>query len=135
MPIYESYCKSCDPGCRFPEEHYYSRSTAPESECEDCGTQRTRLISTFAVVFTGLISTSKYGDPKVEGYNPKVDGHWAWRRRSSVSGKPEPCHITTFQEQAAYCKAEGLANPKDVGPVEIGECGKKVSTRGLPGCW
>jgi len=135
MPMYEGYCPACDPECRNPEEHYYPLSTSPEAPCSACGGERRRLVSQFAVVFTGVISTSKYGDPRLERYNTKVDGHQAWRRRSSLSGKPEPVWIETFEDQKRFCREEGLTNPKDVGPMEIGDDGKSYSTRGMPGCW
>lgn len=49
-------------------------------------------------------------------HNPWKDAavftpHIVWRVRSSVSGHPEMCTIATLQEQALYCKQEGLALP------------------------
>lgn len=135
MPLFEHYCPACDPDCQHAEEHFFHRTNSPDPNCDACGQQKRRLVSTFAVVFTGLISTSKYGDPRVEGYNTKVDGHWAWRRRSSVSGKPESVWIDDFQKQKEFCQQEGLTNPRDVGPQIAGSDGGFVSPRGLPGCW
>jgi len=135
MPLYESFCPACDPAIQKPIEHYYSRSNSPMCECETCGLETKKLISGFAVVFCGVIVGSKYGDKSVEGNDTTKDGHWAWRRRSGKNGKPEKCQINTFQEQREFCKAEGLVNPKDIGPMEVHSDGVGASTRGMPGAW
>lgn len=96
------------------------------------------MISAFAVVFTGALSASKYNQD-VKGGLPEqrhMDGHWAWRRRSSKSGQPEPVWIDNFATQAQFCKEEGLVNPRDLpSNLEAGADGKSISTRGMPGCW
>lgn len=133
MPIFESFCPS--EACvqqGVPFEWLSRVIDNEEPTCESCGGETRRMISGFAVVFTGPI-TKKYNDPKSENYDQ--EGHWAYRKKGTKSGKPEPVFIETFQQQAEFCRAEGLVNPKDTGPVSVGADGRCQSPRGLPGAW
>jgi|WetSurMetagenome_2_1015567.scaffolds.fasta_scaffold742858_2 hypothetical protein len=92
-----------------------------------------RVVSAFQVVFTGPI-TKRYNDPKSE--NPDQEGHWAFRKRSSVSGNPEAVFIETWQDRREFMKQEGLVGYEDVGPIDSSPDGKWSSTRtGKPGTW
>lgn len=130
MPLYESMCVS--EGCEkfgVPVEHFYSRMTDEDGPCEVCGGAKDRLISSFAVVFTGCI-TSRYNNRKLEGAH--LDGHWA-TARNTLDGVPRPVFIDTFDKQREFCKSEGLVNPKDVGIMH--SRGKTWSNpTGMPGC-
>jgi hypothetical protein len=88
--------------------------------------------SAFQVVFTGPI-TARYNDRTKE--NAHEEGHWAYRK-NTLSGKPEPCFIDTFEAQREFVKSEGLANPKEFGNnFEVGDDGKTVKNScGMPGC-
>jgi predicted nucleic acid-binding Zn ribbon protein len=133
MPIFENMCRQ--EGCEAagdPFEWYAATRDKPDPICARCGSSTVRLISSFAVVFTGAI-TKKYNDPKLENYHQ--EGHTAWRRRSSKSGKPEPVRIETFEDQRRFCKEEGLVDPRETGPLEAAADGRTSSSRGLPGCW
>jgi hypothetical protein len=114
------------------EEHYYPHSDSPTNACGYCGGATDRLIGRPNIVFTGVIS-ARYNDKNVE--NPHQEGHWQWRKKSSVSGKPEPVFISDWQTQKEFCKAEGLANPREMPRnMEIASDGKGVlNTRGMPG--
>lgn len=133
MPIFESFCPNPDcPKCGVVSERYESRYTDADPLCPECSGQQCRKVSQSHVVFTGPI-TSRYKDKSLEGAGR--DGHWAWRRKSSKSGNPEPVFIDSFETQRQYCKDEGLINPKDVGPTMMGSDGKLLSSTGLPGSW
>lgn len=129
MPLFESICGKCGEMREYYVPHWYS----PDPEC--CGEQTKRLVSEFGVVFTGVLSASKYNDPKLE--RAHQGPHWGWRRRSSKSGKPEPVYIETFEDQKKFCKEEGLVNPKDIGNIEATSDGKFNSStgRGTRGQW
>ena len=82
-------------------------------------------MSTFAVVFTGVIS-AKYNDPKLE--NAHQDGHVAWER-DPITNKPRACHIETWDDQRNYITRNHLTNPKDYGnSYDVAEDGKTVKT-------
>lgn len=129
MPIYENWC----PACSVRREFFSHRVTEENPPCESCGGTTGRIISSFQIIWTGPL-TAKYNDPKLEG--AEREGHWAWRRRSSLSGNPEPVYIDSFQKQTEFCKEEGLINPKDLPRnLEVSADGKSASSRGLPGQW
>ncbi len=129
MPIYESYCGPC--GVRF---EWFSKSfTEDNPPCGDCGNQTVRLISPFAIVFTGAITT-RYNDKSKE--NGEIEGHWAYRVRSSISGQPEAVWIDSWQKQKDFCREEGLINPKELPTnAEVSTDGKKLQSAGMPGAW
>jgi predicted nucleic acid-binding Zn ribbon protein len=133
MPIYESWCtnEKCTK-YQDPVERYYPRSDTPLKPCEACGSESRRLLSRFGIVFTGVLSGTKYKEKGMDDYGQ--DGHWVWTKKTP-DGKPKPVFIETFDQQRDFCKQEGLVNPKDIGPVEGGSDGKKSSSQGLPGCW
>lgn len=112
MPLFESACPEKD--CLLFEKtfEWLSKTTdVNDPSCECCGAQTIRQISRFGVIWTGPI-TAKYLDKSLEGGNAESGGHWAYKK-NTLSGKPEPVYISTFQEQREYCKAEGLTPPQD----------------------
>lgn len=133
MPLYETVCRerTCSEYGRVIE--YYSHAqTDKDPPCQVCGQDRSRVISTFGIVFTGAFS-AKYNDIKKE--NAWQEGHWAWRKKTK-SGNPEPVWIDSFDAQRDFCKSEGLVNPKDVPTyAEVDSEGKKMSSAGMPGTW
>lgn len=130
MPVYDFECRSC----HVRSESYLPKWDAPDPACERCGAAQERLFSRFGVVFTGVITASKYKDPKRE--DAHTDGVWCYRRRSSLSGQPEPVYLETHQELREFCKAEGLYDPSEVPRnMEIGADGKTLSSTGMPGQW
>lgn len=135
MPIYEERCQNRE--CRragYQKEHYVPHYTEVTDACPHCGRPMARMASRFGVVFTGPI-TAKYNDPKAE--NPHQEGHWAYRVRSSSTGHPEPVFIESFEQQRAFCKEEGLVNPKDVPNLDASPDGKLATNAGcgMPGAW
>lgn len=90
-------------------------------------------MSRFAVVFTGIIS-ARYNDRGIPGEHQ--EGHWAFRKKSSRDGNPEPVFINDWQGQREFCRAEGLALPKEFGRnFEVSEDGRTVKNSvGMPGC-
>ena len=105
----------------------------PPPDCPVCLGPRTELASRFGVIFTGPI-TARYNDPKRE--NAHMDGFWAYRKRTSLSGQPEPVFLSTFDEMRAFNKAEGLASPGEV-PTNstITADGRRIVSDGMPGQW
>ena len=95
----------------------------------DCGEPMTQLFSPFGIVFTGVLSGTKYKESSLNGYGQ--DGHWAWEKATDHS-PAKPVFIETFQQQKEFCKRNGLVNPKEVGRLEAGSDGKSLSTSGLP---
>jgi hypothetical protein len=65
-----------------------------------------------------------------------MDGFWAYRKRSSVSGNPEPVYLDSMQAIRDFNKAEGLAAPGEV-PTNstISADGKTIQSNGMPGNW
>jgi hypothetical protein len=106
--------------------------TADEKLYCECGGLLELAIHPLQVVFTGPL-TARYNYKDAE--NPHQEGHWAWRRKSSLSGKPEPVFIDSFDAQRQFCASEGLVNPKELPRnYQISETGKgEINTRGLPG--
>jgi len=102
--------------------------------CQACGTQLKRVYSSFNMPFSGSIS-QRYASKTAE--QKSIDGgFWAWKRRNTLSGKPERVRINTFQELNAFCKSEGVHNPTDLPQhMEIKPDGKGWSTQGMPGSW
>jgi putative FmdB family regulatory protein len=130
MPLFEFFCDKDG----SVNEHYLSSHDKPNPPCDHCGGETMRVISGFNVVFTGPI-TKKYNDPNAD--NAHVEGHWSWETKGPGGEKikPRPVFIDSFQAQREFCRREGLVNPKDIGPVEVGSDGKSSSSRGMPGCW
>ncbi len=91
-----------------------------------------RLLSTFAVVFTGVIS-ARYLDSSAEGAHKRDGGHWAYEK--DAAGKTKACYIETFDQQRDFCKRNKLANPKEMPhSYPVAEDGRTVlNTRGMPG--
>jgi len=137
MPLYEYVCKN--PGCprsTVRTERYLPTMSSPDPPCVGCGGDTVKVPSIPNIVFVGAI-TARYNDPKKEGAHK--EGYWASRVKSTTrdDGKPEPVFIETFQDQAKFCKSEGLINPKETpAGLEIREDGRGYkSTRGNPGQW
>lgn len=123
--------------CRNPAcskaEAVASASASSGPVCLGCNRAMEIRLFPVSTVFTGVI-TARYNDKGTPGAH--LDGHWGWRRKSSkVPGKPEPVFIETWDQQRDFCRAEGLANPKEMPRnFEIGEDGKGAkNTMGMPG--
>jgi len=128
MPLYEFQC-----GCGWEGEHYLRHYDDPNPPCERCGGALRRLMSRFGVVFTGALTT-KYMDKNRE--NAHMEGFWAYRKKSSVSGQPEAEWIDTWDKLKSFNKAEGLAMPGEV-PTNstISADGRRIISNGMPGQW
>lgn len=127
MPLYEYLCGSC--GAAF--EAYLPKWDNSDPACQ-CGAAPERLMSRFGVVFSG--SLHKYMDPKKEGAH--MEGFWAYKKLSSISGQPEPVFLDTMESLKAFNKAEGLAAPGDAPTnATISADGKRIQGAGMPGQW
>lgn len=131
MPLFESACQRHEcPMLGHTVEHFYPFTDSLMCTCESCGSATVKQISTFNSPFMGVI-TERYKDRSVAGGHG--DGHWAWNRKTP-DGKPRAEFIETFQQQAAFCKREGLARPQELPKhAEVSADGKSISTRGMPG--
>lgn len=133
MPIKEAICRA--PKCPMLDrlqERYYRTSEKEAKPCDYCGgPTEMQDFSRFAIVFTGPL-TARYNDKSIE--NSHQEGHWAWRKRTP-DGKPQSVFIDSFSKQREFCKAEGLANPKDLpNYMPVSEDGKRVlNASGMPG--
>lgn len=137
MPIFETFCGTdgCDQRGKV-HENYYRHWDDPNPNCETCGIQRKRAVSTANAIWCRPMGA--YGSPEKEGYREAMDGHWVVRKNSSrrPDGKPEREFITSIQQQRAYCKEEGLIPPDELSSTQhINKDGSKLSSVGLPGCW
>lgn len=128
MPVFELECRACG----RTEDCYFPRWDAPDPACPLCGGARERLMSRFAAPLMG--SLKKYADPKRE--DAHAEGFWAYKTRSSASGRPEPVFLSTMEEVRAFNKAEGLADPSEV-PTHstISADGRRIVSNGMPGQW
>lgn len=126
---YEYRCAKCG----NEQERYVPRFTSPNPPCEDpeCGGETEKLVSGFAIIFTGPLA-AKYNDPALDGAHQ--EGHWATRLRT-LNGKPEPVWIDSFQAQREFCKSEGLINPKDLPSNAEATSDRNLSGRGMRGAW
>lgn len=138
MPIRELRCEteSCaNQGITF--EWLAKRTTSEDPKCPQCGTQMTRLLSTFATPWTGTLD--RFKDHNKEPFNDAgTDGHWMWKVKSTsnLDGSPERVLIRTHEDQKRFTKAEGLVMPDDINPnAEIDSDGKKLCTVGMKGQW
>src|ERR1700757_1736645 len=131
MPIYEHACtnRECSTYGQ-PIEGYFRHFSAEPPACGLCGGATVRMASAFSVVFTGLISR-KYLSRNIEKGDRDDGAHWAWE--TTADGTRRPIRIETFEQQRAFCKKEGLVNPSDIGPMEVGSDGRSISSRGMPG--
>jgi putative FmdB family regulatory protein len=127
MPMYEYLCKSCG-----TVEEQYAKMGATPPDCPVCLGPREQLFSRFAAPFSG--SFHKYADPRRE--NAHMEGWWAYRKVSSISGQPEPVWLDTPQAVREFNKAEGLADPTEV-PTNstVSADGRKIVSDGMPGQW
>ncbi len=128
MPIRDFECSAC----RAVEEDVLVRRDEAAPPCPACGGERKALVSRFGTVFMG--SLRKYSDLKREGADH--EGFWVYRRKSSISGQPEPVYLSTFAEVRDFNKAEGLSAPGEV-PTNstISANGKVIKSDGMPGQW
>lgn len=128
MPIYEFVCGTCQD---VVEKIQHFDDPAPE--CTGCGQPRRMAVSGFGIVGTGVLS-KKYNDPKKDYYHQ--EGHWAKDIDPKTGKRTVPIFIDTFQKQREYCKRNNFYDPGEVGQVEmVGNNGKDMSCRGLPGSW
>lgn len=82
-------------------------------------------MSTFAVVFTGVI-TARYNDRRLE--NAHQEGHVVWGK-DQVTGKTVSRRVETFEDQKRVCKEFGYSNPREYGKsYDVAEDGKTVKT-------
>src|SRR5262252_912412 len=127
MPVFDLKCEPCD-----AVEEVFLRRYDDESPCPGCGGRRVKLFSRFAAPFMGSIH--KYVDPNREGSH--MDGFWAYRKRSSISGQPEPVYLDSMQAVKEFNRAEGLAAPGEV-PTNctVSSDGKRIVSAGMPGQW
>lgn len=128
MPLYDLKCRSCG----SKQERYLSQSWHQDPECEVCGGATDRLMSRFAVCFTGVMSASKYKDRSLEGGHS--DGQWVTSLRTP-DGKPKQEFLHTFQDQKEWCRREGVVNPKDLPSNAEAVSDRKLSEKGMPGQW
>lgn len=126
MPIYDVECQ----GCRSVEEIFLHHWNSPTPDCPLCRWPRTRLASRFGVVFSGPI-TARYNERDRE--NAHAEGYWAYRKRSSISGQPEPVFIQTWDQRREFMKAEGLEDAPT--NCAISKDGKTLQSNGMPGQW
>jgi putative FmdB family regulatory protein len=128
MPVYELTCD----GCVDTQEVFLHHWDSPNPACERCGGPRRRLMSCFASPFMG--SLRKYSDLRREG--AQAEGFWAYKKRSSVSGQPEPVFLSSVAEVRDFNRAEGLAPPGEI-PVNatISADGRRIVSDGMPGNW
>lgn len=89
-------------------------------------------MSAFAAPFMG--SLTKYADSNRE--NAQMEGWWAYRKRSSISGQPEPTYIDSMEKLKEFNRAEGLAAPGEV-PTNstVSADGRRIISDGMPGQW
>ena len=127
MPVFELCCEAHGTEDVFLP-HWYSC----DPPCPVCGGARQRLMSSFATPFMG--SLHKYTDPNRE--NAHMEGFWAYRKHSSISGQPEPVWLDSMTAVKEYNKAEGLSAPGDV-PMNstISPDGKRIISDGMAGNW
>jgi predicted nucleic acid-binding Zn ribbon protein len=128
MPLYEVHCDAC----RATDEVFFHHWYSPDPPCPVCLGPRRRLMSCFASPFMG--SLRKYSDLKREG--AQMDGFWAYKKKSSVSGQPEAVFLDSVSAVREFNKAEGLTAPGEVPRnVQIGSDGKTLSSTGMSGQW
>ena len=128
MPLFEVRCDACRATDEVFLHHWYST----DPPCPVCLGPRRRLMSCFASPFMG--SLRKYSDLKREG--AQMDGFWAYKKKSSVSGQPEAVFLDSVSAVREFNKAEGLTAPGEVPRnVQIGSDGKTLSSTGMPGNW
>lgn len=133
MPLREEICtRPACPGEGVVEERFYHSAALSPRPCEHCGGTMERLASRFGVVWTGPL-TQRYRDRDKEGYHAP-EGMDVWTRKST-GGKPKPLHLNDWSDVRRYCKAEGLADPREVGRnVAVSDDGKSLkSGMGEPG--
>lgn len=129
MPVYEFYCERC----QTKSEQYFHTALESAPKCPSCGGPRVWLPSIFATPFLGEI-TSRYKLRDREG--SEEDGVWMYRKKTSLSGEPEPVYIRTWSELREFCRAEGLSLPGEVPTnATISPDGRKLSSAGMPGQW
>jgi putative FmdB family regulatory protein len=128
MPIYDFSCV----GCGAVSEHYIPRYESEDPRCEVCGSTTKRLLARFRIAWAGDLS--RFNDTGKEyAHEP---GHTVYRVKSTrnADGSPQAEYITTPQQQARYCREEGLVNPKELpSNARIGADGKSWDWRGMPG--
>jgi hypothetical protein len=79
-------------------------------------------------------SVHKYTDPNKE--NSHMDGYWAYRKVSSISGQPEPVYLDSMQKIKEFNSAEGLSAPGEVPTnATVSADGKRILSDGMPGNW
>lgn len=113
MPNYSQSCNFCKN--RF--EFYSALMTSDDPACPKCGGETGRIFHAPGVIWSKPLVA--YGDATKENYSRDNTngGFWVNERdsdRAREAGHPVSTFISTPQEQAAYCKREGLMNPRDL---------------------
>jgi putative FmdB family regulatory protein len=128
MPVFEFECHAC----QTSDERFLRHWDDPAPECFVCGEPMAKQFSRFAAPFMG--SLRKYTDAKRE--NAEMEGFWAYKTRSSVSGQPEPVYLDSMAAVREFNKAEGLAAPGEV-PTNstVSADGRRIISNGMPGQW
>lgn len=91
--------------------------TAEDPPCPTCAGPTSRNYFPVAAIWTKALAS--YGDKSKETYHKdaRAGGHWSLESKSDravEAGKPIKVFLETPQQQAEYCKREGLVNPKEL---------------------
>jgi predicted nucleic acid-binding Zn ribbon protein len=128
MPVFEALCSACN----TLNEHFLRHWDSPDPPCSHCGGATERMASRFGVPLSG--SLGKYMDLRREGADR--GGFWAYKKRSSISGQPEPIFLDSMEAVKSFNRAEGLAAPGEVPTnASISADGKRLLSAGMPGNW
>lgn len=104
MPVYEGFCKNAS--CEAVSNKIEFRVKSYDSEnpaCPTCGHTVHRSVSAPNVIWAKPLGWYQGGTG---------DGHVVYGK--TEDGKKYTKHITTRQEQLAYCKANGLYDPMEI---------------------
>ncbi len=129
-----TYTSRC-PACRLSFDWRAARFTSPDPACPQCAGVTARQISAPAIIWSKPLNA--YADPGKETFkkDQKNGGHWTFEKQSDralEAGKPLPVLIETPQQQAAYCRREGLVNPRDLPPnLSVSKDGTSYETANL----
>ena len=99
--------------CKEEFDWMAPRFNSPNPECPKCGGVTERQITAPAIVWSKPLGS--YADPKSEGFHKqqKAGGHWAMEKHPET-GAVSKTFLATPQDQASYCKRNGLIDPKNL---------------------
>ena len=124
MPKYRSSCFVCETTFEWDSP----RMTTEDPPCPTCAGATERNYFPVAAIWTKGIAA--YGDPKSEGFHKqqKTGGHMAMET-DPRTGNVIKTFISNPQEQASYCKRNGLVDPKNLpSNLSIAADGKSYET-------